>query len=96
MKPIPNDFGFGGIGLTDWLPAIIKGLLAPSVVVVAGAAANTNIVVAGMTATSQVISVVAFPASGAPVVVPVTVQSNGNIQSTVATTGDNLVVTFLP
>lgn len=94
MKAIPNDFGFGGIGLTDWLPAVIRGLLAPTVIVVDGAAADTDITVAGLTASSHVISCVSF-ASGAPTVETATVQTNGKLQCAADTTGAKLLVTFI-
>lgn len=95
MKKFPNNFGFGGIGLTDYLPAFIKAMLAPTIVVVAGAAANTDITVAGMTATSVVRSCIQY-AAGVPSVVTGVVQANGKLQITTATTGNTVVVTFLP
>lgn len=95
MKQLTADFGFGGTGLTDVLPDVIRGLLSPNVVVVDGAAANTDIAVAGMVAASHIISCVQF-AAGVPSVVVAAVQADGKMQVTTDTTGDKLVVTFIP
>lgn len=61
--------------------------------VVAGAAADTNIAITGIKTTDQLISVVEF-ASGVPTsrLATTEITSAGNIQCSVATTGDVLVV----
>jgi hypothetical protein len=62
--------------------------------VVAGAAANTNIAVTGIKRGDYVLSVIEVPASAALVdrTSTVSITSDGNIQSTAATTGNQLLV----
>lgn len=64
---------------------------------VAGAGANTNIAIAGIKTTDLLVSVIEVPAS-TPLVdrsATTSITSDGNIQCTAATTGNQLLVTWL-
>lgn len=56
-----------------------------------GAGANTNIAVTGIRVDDVIVAAIEFTA-GVPSIVPATVTSSGNIQSTSVTTGNTLVV----
>ena len=65
-------------------------------VVVAGAGANTNIAIAGIAVADKLVGVVEHPDNGAVVdrTSTTTITTAGNIQCSVSTTGNKLVVTY--
>jgi hypothetical protein len=69
----------------------------PRVSLVAGAAANTNIAIAGIKRSDLLLAVIELPASAAATDRSSTasITSDGNIQSTAVTTGNQLLVHWL-
>lgn len=92
-----SELGKGGAGFHGSGPgsaaAMIRELQGITQTVVAGAAASTNIPVPGIGAGDTILSAVMF-AAGVPSMVPASVTSAGNIQSTTDTTGSQLLVTY--
>ena len=69
----------------------------PNLVVVAGAGANTNIAVAGIKRKDALVAAIEVPASAALVdrTSATSITSDGNIQCTAATTGNQLLVSYV-
>jgi hypothetical protein len=93
------QLGHGGTGLQGDGPgtaaAMIKELQGLTVTVVAGAGANANIGIAAIATEDTLVSVIEFIA-GVPTSRTATtaITTAGNIQCSVATTGNALVVTW--
>ena len=69
----------------------------PNLVVVAGAAANTNIPVSGLKRRDALVAAIEVPAAAALVdrTSATSITSDGNIQCTAATTGNQLLVSYV-
>jgi hypothetical protein len=96
LVTLSSTFGDAGTGLSDGtLKAALQELQSLKDVVVSGAAANTDIAIANIKTTDTIKSVIEFTA-GVPsdITSTVSITSAGHIQSTSATTGNKLVVSY--
>lgn len=98
LVQLKSDFGQGGSGLSDGrLRDALLELQGEKVAVVDGAAADTNIAISGIKVTDTIKSVIMY-ATGVPsnVTADASITSAGNIRLTSVSTGNKLVVTYLP
>lgn len=91
----PLSIGHGGSGLNDRLPKILKELQSAVVpTLLTGAGANTNIALAGAQVGATILRVLEVPTAAVMVdrTSVASITSAGNLQLTVATTGNQLLV----